>query len=373
MSYLSSHHSDDASLLDLSPPSSPTESITISYQDSYETHYREISIPDSPASPVGVNLEQDTSSSSSSESNSSGSSPSSASTVRPEVIGFRDSLNEIRGQLQALWDGQTSTNHMLDGLRAPRTPDNAVPDRLRNIEGMVQRLLERSPPAPSTIPLPAPPEPVRMDSPGSSELSSLRSLFDTVRMPIPQRHSSISRLLESIVAADADRGMPQFSPPPALRTLDFRPRQERRQSPVQVADQPPVIERPATFPIPVIQPVRFDREGRRQVPRRPQPPPQRPLGDRRHHPDNHVFEDIPRPRTSEPAPPPPVSVGMPTPAPGVAASIPHIQGGPRPPPPPVTVSCALLLLQRITLTLMSADQCSGSRRHRTARPWFCTV
>ncbi|KAH8114138.1 hypothetical protein DFH11DRAFT_1769256 [Phellopilus nigrolimitatus] len=63
--------------------------------------------------------------------------------------GLRDLLEDLRGQTQALWDGQLSTNRMLDDLvargpalvTAPDGSEEEVRNRLHNIEGLLGGIL----------------------------------------------------------------------------------------------------------------------------------------------------------------------------------------------------------------------------------------
>ena len=57
---------------------------------------------------------------------------------------LHDLLNDIRNQIGALLDGQVLTNHMLDDLCGRMAEDYTdLNHRVRNIENMVQQLLDR--------------------------------------------------------------------------------------------------------------------------------------------------------------------------------------------------------------------------------------
>lgn len=155
ISFLSSHHSDDASLLGTdeedvemlfpSPvwplePSSPSSDLTPSIISSSES---------SPGPTLSL-----TSSSSSPTPPPSSPTPSTESTdssiTARQVPGItmttiRDMLAQVREQTTALWEGQTSTNHMLDELRQSRPvpQDNTeVLERLHRIETLIQALMD---------------------------------------------------------------------------------------------------------------------------------------------------------------------------------------------------------------------------------------
>ena len=157
-SFLSSHHSDDFSLLGtdevevvMAPPS-PGWSSEPSSPSSDLTH----SIVSSSESSPGPTLSL-TSSSSSPTPPPSSPTPSTESTessitARPFVpvegitmTTIRDMLTQVREQTTALWEGQTSTNHMLDELRQarPAPQDNTeIFDRLHHIEALIRTLTD---------------------------------------------------------------------------------------------------------------------------------------------------------------------------------------------------------------------------------------
>ena len=154
ISFLSSHHSDEFSLVGTdeeeivmpapapgwsSEPSSPSSDLTPS-------------IISSSGSSPGLTLSL-TSSSSSPTPPPTSPTPSTESTesvltARPIRVSeeitmttIRDMLTQLREQTAALWEGQTSTNHMLDELRQtrPAPPDNTeIIDRLHHIETLIE-------------------------------------------------------------------------------------------------------------------------------------------------------------------------------------------------------------------------------------------
>lgn len=155
MSFLSSHHSDDFSLIGTDeeevviPPSSPAWPSEMSSPSSDFTP----SIISSSESSPGPTLSL-TSSSSSPTPPPSSPTPStestdSSETARPvegiTMTTIRDTLTQIREQTTALWEGQTSTNEMLDELRQarPAPQDNTdIFERLHHIETLIQTLID---------------------------------------------------------------------------------------------------------------------------------------------------------------------------------------------------------------------------------------
>ncbi|KIK36453.1 hypothetical protein CY34DRAFT_41649, partial [Suillus luteus UH-Slu-Lm8-n1] len=59
---------------------------------------------------------------------------------------LRDMLTSLREQTTALWEGQVSTNHMLDELRETRSgplDTTEFNDRFRAIEVLLRQLIDR--------------------------------------------------------------------------------------------------------------------------------------------------------------------------------------------------------------------------------------
>ncbi|KAG6379782.1 hypothetical protein JVT61DRAFT_10321 [Boletus reticuloceps] len=116
ISFLSSHHSDDFSLLDV---------------DEVEVEM----YPPSPAWPSELS------------SPSSGSTTSSDSSVTARQVPgitlttIRDMLAQVRKQTTALWEGQAATNHVLDELRQSRPvpqDDTDIFERLHHIQALIE-------------------------------------------------------------------------------------------------------------------------------------------------------------------------------------------------------------------------------------------
>lgn len=148
-SFLSSHHSDDLSLLESetyphgSPPSSNGSSSSSPYSGSSDLPESFVTASSTTSGPYLSH----TSSSPSLPPPSEAPSSSSEATVRPPPReGIRDMLDRLADQIGALWDGQLSTNHMLDEMRARRPPqDDELAHRLNRIEDLLRRLIGERP------------------------------------------------------------------------------------------------------------------------------------------------------------------------------------------------------------------------------------
>lgn len=293
VSYLSSHHSDDFSLYGgspvveerelepameeewriPSPQSSTTSSSSLSSSSPYSSSSTSLPTPHSIAStpPVPSLVSHSTSTSTTST--------SSTSTVRarPAFPNLAPALDGIRDKLNALWDGQLSTNHILDELRAhrPGMPEPAGPDiemhnRLHRIEGLVQSLLDRP-----IQQAPAPPFPqpeIHRDQPrqptdDSSEAPSSDSSSDYInglinalndlrtnppephiQMPIPQTAGpSLAQQLEEILSSTAPVPPSVVQGPPPLVPFSYQPigTRPRSASPLSLRD---MLRRPGTEP-----------------------------------------------------------------------------------------------------------------------------
>ncbi|KAH8988723.1 hypothetical protein EDB86DRAFT_3202463 [Lactarius hatsudake] len=227
ISFLSSHHSDDSSLLGSEPlESEPLET------ELFETE------PDVPRE----------SSSSISSSPISYSPPSSAVPTTPgidcEVINrICDVLDAVKGQTDALWDGQLSTNHVLDKLRqrVPRTQDNTeLVERLQRLEDLINRLAD----AQARARAPSPPPESLFDS-GSDTSTAIRRLRERPRTSLDDMMAELLRPPQPTVAV-------LIQPPPTFVPLNFRPDargpRPRSASPTLLGDLPPL--QPFTLPIP---------------------------------------------------------------------------------------------------------------------------
>lgn len=308
VSFLSSHHSDD-SLLGESEIYEPTvedwaptvedqrrfldvgdiesyddgdesELSTSSFTSSLETSSQETSTPATPTPESTSTTSPVTPSPLSSVSpipqSVATTSSLSTPTIRPQprlaepsldnlMDSLRGQLSDIRDQLNELWNGQGSTNRMLDMLRSRPTPppaDNTeLHDRLHRIEDLMQDLIEQNRSRGQVAipePLPPPPPPVESE-PAESIITTSDSLGDLrdqlegfapgrppLRMPIPSQAmpSILQQLQESILStlppAAANR-------PPPLQPFVFEPRQSRPRSssPISLETLTP---RPFTVP-----------------------------------------------------------------------------------------------------------------------------
>lgn len=210
-------------------------------------------------------------------------STSSAATARPvapddTLRNLRDLLDQLRDQTGALWDGQVSTNHMLDDLRGRRADDSAnTNDRLRNIEGLLQQVLDQA-----ARQAPAPPlqSEYSTSSDGMSDIDSVRRRWDDltrsrqqpIHMPTPVRTGpSLDDQLAELLSAPppvAPPAAPQGPPPLVPFTYQPAPRASRPRS------LSPTLELPLR---PYTAPVRFEPHPGpvRRTPRwrEPRPPP----------------------------------------------------------------------------------------------------
>ncbi|KAF8128709.1 hypothetical protein EV363DRAFT_412554 [Boletus edulis] len=158
ISFLSSHHSDDFSLLDVdevevemhppspawpSEPSSPSSGLTPSIISSSEpSPGPTLSLTSSSSSPTPPPSSPTLSTGSTTSSDSSG-------TAR-QVPGItlttiRDMLAQVREQTTALWEGQAATNHVLDELRQSRPvpqDDTEIFERLHHIQALIETLID---------------------------------------------------------------------------------------------------------------------------------------------------------------------------------------------------------------------------------------
>lgn len=357
-SFMSSQHSDDDYLLPEPYPNSPPVWDAPSISDSRDSEESSMfSDTTSSSSPLSA-LYQDSSESSSRPFPPPSPTPSSSTsvvTVRPQLPTPPDllgPLTAIREQLNALWDGQTSTNHMLDSLRArqiPPPPDNMeLHDKLYRIEEILQTLLSQGPrethivhePAPfvtqehasrtehATSPVdqgpsphgaqePAPhiiPDPAALlrPSPSFSPASSLTALSDFERLlrtfprptsplaaPIPSRVGWVQQLVDDMLTA-ADLPHPRIEEPPELQrftrdSLDHLDRGFRARSPIiTIHNLPPRSE---------TEPPRQERPAR-WVPHRPPRQPLRHREDR--YTDAPVQATVSQPQAQPLPPSPPI-------------------------------------------------------------------
>ncbi|RDX52641.1 hypothetical protein OH76DRAFT_1554302 [Lentinus brumalis] len=307
MSFLSSHHSDDLSLMESEsypmgmdipaspswPSSSPISSPEASTSSSPTSAPPSSLTPSEELSDIGLGhltvppRRLTASLSPTPPPLSSSPSPSSVSsgTARPmppiSLATLRDNLDGIRQQIASMLDGQDATNRRLDELRdMPRAQPVAAPadrwdefaDRLRLIEDNLLRLLDRARVQP------------RVDEEAASSVDTeTRSLLDriarahedagreppTIHAPIPrQAGPSFDEQLMEIMMSGPPPPQGQVQPPPPLIPLVYRPGQRTRPRSVSPVFEGDLPQRPGTFPI--TRPT-FPRETRRPVGTRPPP------------------------------------------------------------------------------------------------------
>ncbi|KAG6890494.1 hypothetical protein C0992_000986 [Termitomyces sp. T32_za158] len=180
-------------------------------------------------------------SSSPSDSSPTSSSSSSTPTPRPWRVPTPPDLsgpfNEIRDRLNALWDGQNTTNHLLDTLQDRVPPvDNELQDRLRRIEELLRVREDHSGrgevhyPQPSLSPV--------SSGTGLSELEYRIHNFP-LPAPVPTRQGPplIDRL-EEILATSVPLATPVIQPPPEHVPIQYTRREVRSISPISIVDLP---------------------------------------------------------------------------------------------------------------------------------------
>ncbi|KAH9993287.1 hypothetical protein BJV74DRAFT_884401 [Russula compacta] len=285
ISFLSSHHSDDLSLMEYQPfiqePSSPISSTPTSISSSPPSS----SIPSSPSSSPSSRtlpltpISQSPPSSGEYLSRTStdvtqrvfptsvSPTPSivSSATVRPVAPGIdREALNRIREVLDAvkaqtddLQDGQSSTNRLLNELRdrCPLPQDNTeLVERLQRLEDLINRLADAQRRARA-----ATPEESLFDS-GSDTSTAIRRLRErwermrretpTLSAPTPLRpRTSLDDMMAELLRPPQPPASVQIQPPPAFVPLNFRPDargpRPRSASPTLLTELP---QRPYTVP-----------------------------------------------------------------------------------------------------------------------------
>lgn len=200
--------------------------------------------------------------------------------VTPALVGLRDLLEDLRRQVQALWDGQLGTNRMLDDLvdrRLPADRNQELNDRLRNIEDTLGNILhdlargvpiEESDQSPSEL--------------SSDTASALRRYIDRLRdargrepqlhMPTPVRPPTTSidaEWLRFLSEAPTAPEQPVQGPPPLIPLVRRTARPPRPGSAT-----PPAISilsppRPLTAPLDQRERIRYDHLPRPQRGGRP--------------------------------------------------------------------------------------------------------
>ncbi|KAH8997727.1 hypothetical protein EDB86DRAFT_3076536 [Lactarius hatsudake] len=164
--------------------------------------------------------------------------------IECEVINrICDVLDAVKGQTDTLWDGQLSTNHVLDKLRqrVPQTQDNTeLVERLQRLEDLINRLAD----AQARARAPSPPPESLFDS-GSDTLTAIRRLRERPRTSLDNMMAELLRPPQPTVAV-------LIQPPPTFIPLNFQPDtrgpRPRSASLTLLGDLPPL--QPFTLPIP---------------------------------------------------------------------------------------------------------------------------
>ncbi|EMD36982.1 hypothetical protein CERSUDRAFT_95250 [Gelatoporia subvermispora B] len=284
-SFLSSHHSDDLSLMESEiypPPPPPPRAISPSWPSDSS------SSPES--SPTASSVSRGLSDRTPSPlpvppplSPSGSSSSASSGTVRPVVPinlnGLRDSVDTLRDMMDAMLRNQDATNQTLNELQGRRD----LNDKLQRIEDAVQRLLDaaqqpREPPPPEDVSESMYPS----ESDTSSLLARLARLGERrAEMPMPQilqptpirAGPSFDEQLAELMSTGPPPPAPPPAQPPAITPLRYRPgaraARPRSASPILETD---FVPRPGPSPAP--RPIRIIRPPApagppRQFPSRP--------------------------------------------------------------------------------------------------------
>ncbi|KAI6145311.1 hypothetical protein BKA82DRAFT_4312648 [Pisolithus tinctorius] len=340
ISYLSSHHSDDLSLMveeeelgeeydipgspswsSSSSPSSPSSQITPSLVSSSEP------------SP-GPTLSLTSSSEPSPPPTSPTPSTESSTTARPVVAegpslaNLRELLLQLREQMNALWDGQNATNQMIDEIRQTRPvpQDNTeIRERLETIETLLERLLNRQRQVERESitdrrreefrERTRPGVEVESVSESSTDLESLHrrwsDLARGVRIHAPApRHvgPSLDEQLLELLGAPPPPGAYGVQAPPQLIPFTYQPSQRpprsRSTSPVmtgRATSAPPFPDMGIFSPETLHPPLRHPVRRRPLAPRVERPPPSEALPIPSHPPlPEHVMGDRPVERERRP-------------------------------------------------------------------------
>lgn len=296
MSFLSSHHSDDFSLMesdsypampmspswpsDSSPsPESSPPSEPISLPSAISSLSASPTPPPSSSTPASL-TPQSLSPVPASPTPSAESSATARQIPSVDLSNLRDALTQIREEMTILQSNQTTASYILEELRS-RPVGQDVSDCCRRLEEAIRLILEQTQRPPPQAP--APPDD-RSESlyPSGSDTS----LFDhiarlreevgrdapPIQMPVPVRAGpSFDERLVDMLAEGPPVNQQPIQPPPPIIPLTYRPgprvSRPRSASPVFETDIP---QRPGTYP--QTQPVIFERPARQRTPRAPRRP-----------------------------------------------------------------------------------------------------
>lgn len=270
-SFLSSHHSDDMSLLEYedypmraaSPswPSSSSSSSPMSSPSSSSISLREPitgEVSDVTAESSLVVTPEQTPRVAASPSPSSVSSGTARPIPPVNFSHLRELLDRLGYQISTLEDGQTHTHQVLEDLRSRPTvvQDTETCEKLRRIEEMLQRLLTQQisqppvismpTPVPITVPVPlAEPEPQRMAMPEPVLGIDTRAPTETESVTGSVPVSEPAPIIEpGVVPVPPPGAPPLIVPPPGVFQPAFVP--ARDVSPSSVSEP----QTPAVLPVP---------------------------------------------------------------------------------------------------------------------------
>lgn len=304
-SYLSSHHSDDLSLLESEPypltpraasPSWPSSSTSSSSPLSSPSS-SSVSFRDEPRRPVSRSVSSESDVVYSPQEPARVTQPSpvpssvSSGTIRgPPPVNFshlRELLERLGHQIITLEDGQSHTHQVLEDLRNRSTTviqerDTETTEKLRRIEEMLQRLLsqQQSVPVPVAVPVPVP-VPVSVPAPTPPET------IVPIPMPVPDL---------AVPSPPSDEALQIPAPLPILAPVPIPPPSDSVISSIPLPIPPPLFEiiaepvpapQPASAPPSVSSQSTQTTETVERVPELVAPPPP------------HLVQAIPRDDTSE--------------------------------------------------------------------------
>jgi hypothetical protein len=220
---------------------------------------------------------------------------------------LRDMLVSLREQTTALWEGQVSTNHMLDELRETRSgplDTTEFNERFRAIEALLRQLIDRRVETERPVHIQPPSESISdvgtdVDAEDFQQRWQdwTRLLRDRVPLAAPQPRRARGNLDDELLAL-LQAPPPQVpigvQPPPALIPFAYqpavRPPRSRSTSP---------ILRPATFPM-ATEPVVFSPDIQHPpIPRRTRRRDGRGPRDQPATDAETVFSGTPGPRTQQ--------------------------------------------------------------------------
>lgn len=284
MSFLSSHHSDDLSLMESESyppmPTSPSWPSDSSPSPESSPESEPLSLP-SAISALSASPTPPPSSSTPASPTPSTESSGTARQIPPvNLSSLRDALAQMREEMTMLHSNQAAASHILEELRS-RPVGQDVSDCCRRLEEAIRRILEQT----QRPPPQAPARDDRSESlyPSGSDTSLLDHIarlrdevgrdVPPIQMPVPVRAGpSFDERLVDMLAEGPPVTQQPIQPPPPIIPLTYRPgpriSRPRSASPVFETDLPP---RPDTFP--VTRPVIFERPGRQHVPRTRRPRP----------------------------------------------------------------------------------------------------